>query len=305
MGVAIANKLPTLKSGDLVEVIAPASRCSNQQLLDIKNLLENCQLKCLISENIFGKDLLCANTDELRFNSLKNAFCNLDTKAIICARGGYGSMRLIPSLSKLVPPEETKLFIGMSDITALNLFLMQQWHWPVLHAALALDKFNAASITLLKKIMFNEMENLFLAGQPLNDLAKKNQLITTEITGGNLSIIQNSIGTNWQIQTRNKIIFLEEVSERGYRIDRMLEHLCQANIFQDAKAIIFGDFLLGNEPDGSSLVEPVLERFAAHCKIPVIRIKGIGHGPNNSPLPMGVNTKLQLGKAVKLCISNV
>ena len=293
--------LPILKPGDIVELIAPASRCSDQQLSDIKKLLESWQLNCIIPNDIFGEDILCANTDEIRFKHLKNALLNPHTKAVICARGGYGSMRLIPELSKLAQPEFSKIFVGMSDITALQLFLQQQWQWPTIHGAPALDKFSAESIAKLKSILFGEVQQIeYSEIVPLNKLAKKKQIIETSITGGNLCLIQNGIGTIWQIDGSNKIILLEETGERGYRIDRMLEHLTQANIFKDAAAILLGDFIKGNEPDGTSTIKSVLDRFAQSCEIPVIQIKGIGHDYTNFPIPFGTSVKLHLGDEIKL-----
>lgn len=294
------KKLPILKPGDSIEIIAPASRCSDKKLTELQKLLASWQLNCIISNDIFGDDLLCANTDEVRFRSLKNALQNSATKAVICARGGYGSMRLIPELSKMIPPAFPKLFIGMSDITALNLYLQQQWQWPILHGAFALDKFSAESIAALKSIVFGEIEQAEWLGKPLNILAEKNDSIEAEIIGGNLCLVQASIGTSWQINANNKILFLEEVGERAYRLDRMLEHLKQANIFKNAAAILLGDFVGGNEPNGSSLIKPVLERFAQNCEIPVVQVSGIGHGHTNFPLPLGTAAKLQLGKEIKL-----
>jgi muramoyltetrapeptide carboxypeptidase len=296
------QKLPILKPGDSVEIIAPASRCSDKQLTALKELLASWQLNCMVDENIFGNDLLCANTDAIRFKFLKDALQRAETKAIICARGGYGSMRLIPELIKIAPPASPKLFVGMSDITALNLYLERQWRWPTLHAAPALDKFSAESVAAVKSILFGEVKQLVLQGLPLNKAAEKDRTIEATITGGNLCLVQTSIGTVWQIDGRNKIIFLEDVAERGYRIDRMLEHLRQVNVFKQATAILFGDFTEGNEPNGSSLVKPVLERFAQSCEIPVVQIEGVGHGPTNFPLPLGTKAKLQLGSQIKLVL---
>jgi len=294
------KKQLALKAGDCVEIIAPASRCTDQHLSELKSLLTSWNLDCIVSPRIFGDDLLCANTDEARFELLKNALFNPKTKAIICARGGYGCMRLIPKLSKLQPPETQKIFVGMSDITALNLYLLQAWQWPVIHGALAKDKFSAESIMALKSMLFGKTQFIEFSGVPLNALAEKNPIIRTMITGGNLCLVQASLGTLWQMDSNNKIIFLEEINERGYRIDRILEHLNQAGIFKNASAILLGDFLEGNEPNGTSLVQPVLERFANMCNIPVVQVKGIGHGYTNFPLPLGIQTELQLGKQPKL-----
>lgn len=294
------QKLPVLKPGDSVEIIAPASRCSDKHLQDIKELLNSWGLTCIVSPDIFGNDVLCANTDELRFTLLKNALQNPDTKAIICARGGYGSMRLIPALTKLTPVSQAKLFLGMSDITALSLYLQQQWQWPTIHGALALDKFSPESIAAVKVMVFGEEKEVNYQASPLNLLAQKNQKFKASITGGNLSLLQASIGTAWQMDANDKIIFIEEIGERAYRVDRMLEHLRQANLLNNAKAIIFGDFLNGNEPDGSSLIEPVLKRFADNCPIPVAQVQGIGHGFTNFPLPLGTEVQWQDGKVVEI-----
>lgn len=292
------QELPVLKPGDTVEVVAPASRCSPEQLSDIIKTLESWGLRCLVDQAIFGDDLLCANSDEHRFKFLKNALLRPETKAVICARGGYGSLRLIPELAKILPPDRCKLFIGMSDITALNLYLEQQWKWPVVHAALAIGKFSPESHEKLKAILFGEINEVVFQGQILNEWYKKTEettVISAPITGGNLSLVQASIGTAWQLNAANKIVFLEEVNERGYRVDRILEHLCQANLFAGAKAIVLGDFLEGKEPDGSSLIDRVLERFAkTRCKLPVIRIEGVGHGYHSFPILFGTQATLQI-----------
>lgn len=296
-------KLPVLKPGDSVKIIAPASRCSDQRLTELKELLASWQLNCIVDDDIFGNDLLCANTDEARLKSLQDGLQDSNIKAIICARGGYGSMRLIPELAKMTLPDSFKLLVGMSDITALHLFLEHQWKWPTVHGALAKELFSLESIASLKSLLFGEVDHAKFSGYPLNDLAKKNRTIETTVTGGNLCLVQTSIGTAWQIQGRNKIILLEDVGERGYRVDRMLEHLRQAGVFNDAAAIVFGDFVGGKEPDGTTLVNPVIERFAKSCEIPVMQIEGIGHDYINFPMPLGTASKLTLGDEIKLVCS--
>lgn len=286
--------LPILAKGDTVEIVAPASRCADSIIRDIKDALSSWGLKCIIAEDIFGDDLLCANEDSKRLQTLTNALFNRETKGIICARGGYGSMRLIPGLLHLKPPLTPKFFLGMSDITALNFFLQQNWGWPIVHGALARDKFSPESIQALKSILFGEVRKVTFAATPLNEPAKNTQDIKAPIIGGNLCIVQTSIGTPWQINLKNKMLFLEDINERGFKIDRMLQHLAQAGIFKEAQAIIFGDFIQGKEPDGSSLIEPVLHRFAKSCPIPVVAIQGVGHDYTSLPLPLGTNALLKL-----------
>ena len=292
--------LPYLKMGDTVEIIAPAARSTDERLADLKKLLISWQLQCIVDDQIFGDDLLCANSDAKRFQLLKNAVERPETKAIICVRGGYGSARLMPELDNIITPRFPKLFVGMSDITALHLYFQQKWQWPTLHAALGRDLFSDESTEAVKRILLGEVNQITMPGIALNELARADAIINAEIVGGNLSIIQTSIGTSWQINTANKILFLEETNERGYRVDRQLEHLRQVGIFKNVKAIIFGDFIKGNEPDGTSLIKPVLERFAQSCGIPVVQIAGIGHDRTNFPLPLGTPAKLILSSSPQL-----
>lgn len=296
------KQLPVLKPNDTVEIIAPASRCTQSDLLALKEVLESWNLNVVIDENLFGDDLLCANNDEVRFQLLERALKNPATKAVICARGGYGSMRLLPRLAAIVPPDNPKIFVGMSDTTALQLFLEQCWQWPTVHGAAAPSRFSAQSIASLKAVLFAETNRVeFTDLIPLNALAKMNHTIEAPVTGGNLTLVQASIGTPWQLNGQGKIILLEEVGERGYRVDRMLEHLNHAMIFKGAAAIILGDFSGGDEPDGTSLIKPVLQRFAASCPIPVMGLAGVGHGYTNFAIPLGTMSLLTLG--TQSCLS--
>lgn len=292
--------LPALKIGDTVEIIAPSSRVSSERLEHLRSLLVSWGLHCRVDTAMFGDDLLCANSDPARFEALKRAIACSETKAIICARGGYGAMRLIPDLLTLPRPEKPKLLVGMSDITALHLFFNQKWQWPTVHFGLGEYNLSSASITNAKALLFGDIDTIVLEGHALNASAEEPQCMDASIIGGNLSLIQASIGTQWQLNGANQFVFIEELKERGYRLDRMLEHLYQATLFNQVKAIIFGDFLECLEPNGSSLAAPILKRFAKRLRIPVIQVDGVGHGLINTPLPLGTKATLTLGRGVTL-----
>lgn len=294
-----------LQTNDAVEIIAPASHCSLKELQELKGLLESWGLQCLVAEDIFGEDLLCAHNDKKRFEHLYQALINPTTKALICARGGYGSMRLIPYLQDMPIPRKVKIMVGMSDITALHLYIQQEWKWPSLHGALAPSRFSTVSIQAHRQLLFNQDPLDFSAILPLNAAARVEKKIKAPIIGGNLTLIQTSLGTLWQIQAKEKIILIEEINERAYRVDRMLEQLWQANIFEGAAAILFADFLGGEEPNKTSLILPVLKRFAEKCPIPVVKMQGVGHGSINYPLPLGIPILLTLGARPALTISFV
>lgn len=294
------SPFPTLQAGDVVEIIAPASRSSLLQLQALSDLLFSWNLHCVVAPDLFGDDLLCANSDEARLRLLKQALLRPESKALICLRGGYGSMRLIPALSQMQMPATPKLLVGMSDITALHLFWGQVWGWPSIHASANQDKCLPACIEQLRCLLFADSPSLHLTARPLNAKAAESFTLESSIIGGNLSLVQCSIGSSWQMQGKNKVIFLEDVGERGYRIDRMLEHLNQAGLFKDAAAILLGDFSEGEEPDGSSLVASVLKRFADTCRCPVIQIPNVGHGLNNTPFPFGRLVRIKGGEVVDL-----
>lgn len=128
---------------------------------------------------------------------------------------------------------------------------------------------------------------------PLNAPAEALQKLTGKITGGNMHLIQATLGTPWEIQAQDKILYLEEVGERAYRVDRILAHLDHAGILKQVKAIIFGDMVDPGEPNGQFLVNDVVKAFAQSCPIPVLQLSNTGHAHQNWPVILGtvVNIK--------------
>jgi muramoyltetrapeptide carboxypeptidase len=264
-----------------IKTIAPASHIENQSIAKLRTLKP---LQLIIPKNLLSRSITYhANTDDIRFSLLKSALASRSSQDIIWAlRGGYGSARLIERLLKLPKPSKEKLFIGFSDLTALHLFLSQQWQWKTIHGSVLtglLDPSNnpnnylkLAEIIAGKKTL--QIEHL----QPFNKQANLIKKIRGRLTGGNLSLIQTSIGTSWQIKSSGKIVFLEDTNEKGYQIDRMLNHLTQAGIFRNTKAIVFGDF--GDDPQ----IDFALKRFALESVIPVFKTDQFGHRSNNFPL---------------------
>lgn len=294
-----------LQPGDVVDIVAPSSKCHPSVLENIKQLIESWELQCHFPDDLFGENLLYANSDEKRFAHLEHALSNSTSKAIWCLLGGCGATRLIPMLSKMKPPICPKIFIGFSDITALHIFFQKQWGWSTIHGPsgyqASLNKVSPDSVNKLKCILFNKNHLLSYDKMiPLNELAKNHSQISATVTGGNLHLIQASIGTPWQIDSTNKIVFIEEVNERAYRVDRSLVHLSQAGIFNQAKAIIFGDFIDPGEPDGKFLVKETLKEFANQCAIPVLQINDIGHGQINYPILLGNLVKLSMGNCYSI-----
>lgn len=281
-----------LSKGDIVDIVAPASACSEESLkLGIK-WIESLGFVPRCNPHILQPDLYLSNSDEFRFQDLKKAFYAKDSKAIWCLRGGYGSFRLWPQLLKLTQKAPPKLLIGLSDITSMHQFVNQKWQWPSLHASLldrvGQNKLPAANEKELVNVITGELDAVeFVDLTPMNDFAIKKKVIKGTVRGGNLCTFMVSVGTKLQTKYTKKdkvILFFEDIGERGYKVDRFLQHLSQAGVFDNVAAIVFGDFVDGLEASGQSLVHETLARFAKQCKFPVFSGVETGHGVIQRPL---------------------
>lgn len=296
----LKNQWPSLRGGDIIDIVAPASSCAIENLHKGAEVLKSWGFVPRIPKNIFASDVICANTDAERFRQLKLALLATDSAAVWCVRGGYGSNRLVPELAKLPRPKGLpKLFLGYSDVTTIHGFLNAKWNWPTIHGPM-LDRIGRGlvrepELAELREILLGEKTAMEFTGlTPVNAAAKRIKKITGLVSGGNIHTLQSAISTRAPWVTKDRILFLEEIDERGYRVDRILEHLRQTGHFAKAKAVVLGDFLGGDEIDGTSRVWPVIERFAAELSIPVVRGVKAGHGDLQKPVPFATPAILQL-----------
>ncbi len=295
-----------VKTNEEVRIIAPASASTKEKLENGIEWLKAQGLSVTFSSNLLSPDLFFAAPLEDQCEDIKSAL-ESHAKILWCLRGGWGSMRLLPFLDTLTPPEKPKLLIGFSDITSIHLFLTQKWNWPTLHGRTISQLRNDWELNeeheMWRKIIKGEIEEItFNHLLPLNSAAKMTSTLSSTVTGGNLRLIQSSLGTPWQIDVKGKILFLEDVSERGYSVDRMFEQMMQSGLLKDdPAAIIFGSFTEGLEKNGTDLVPMALERFAQRVNYPVLAGLPCGHGHNqNYPLPFNTQTELFTGKENKL-----
>lgn len=248
------------------------------------------------------KDLLkknhpiCSSDRDTRAQHLSQALTSNDVDIIWAVRGGYGSLHLIPFLQKLKKPKKKKLFIGFSDNTTLHQFLNQEWGWPTWHGPHLdrLYKLNSARQKQWQDLLQGRLPYFKFKGlTPLNLKAQKTSLLRCEIVGGNLITLQSSLGTAMQLKTKGRILFVEDIGERGYRIDRVLEHFSQAGVFDGIKALVVGPFVGGAEPNGKDLSQKVFKEFAARQKFPIFSGVKSGHVPNSLILPLKTSSVLQ------------
>lgn len=295
-----------LEKNDIVDIVAPASNSPLDRMDDGIEWVRRVGLIPRMQEGMINTDVFFAAPLKTQLEQLKYAIYS-DSKAIWCLRGGYGSMRLIPHLLKLKPPKRPKLFVGFSDITSLHMFFNQHWNWPTIHGR-TISQLSPANMDTVDRKFLTQMifgqsqERVFKNLKPLNDLARENKTVQGTIVGGNLRIIQSSLGTSWELKARGKILFIEDVAERGYSIDRMLEQMVQAKIIhQGLKAVVFGDFTEGLEKDGRDLSLVAMKRFAERMPYPVLKGLPCGHGHKlNYPVPFNTGSILKLGSKPEL-----
>ena len=293
------KKLSPLKTGDIIDVIAPASKANDQRTSKAIEWLASLCYQVRTSKDFNKGYQLFANSKEQAWTDLKNALKAKDSKAIWCLRGGWGSMRFIPDLLKMKAPDEQKYFFGYSDITTLHTFLTSNWNWTTFHAP-NLSGFGGNKTTNQKNEILNiidgtNKEVVFKNLKLLNDT--KSSIIKGKIVGGNLCMIASSLQTKLNINTKNNFLFLEDTGERGYQLDRYFEQLLQSDILNNSKAILLGDFTGGNEPNGKNFNKIAIKRLLEKVKVPVIKGLPCGHGKKNSPLPLNANSILDLSKS--------
>ncbi len=299
----------TLSSNNqkIIDVIAPSFGTPEVPLEKYSEFISSLGYKARFADNFMksNADLFSSNTDHVRYNNLVNAILADDSDIIWAIRGGYGSTRIIPMLSKYdFSRQKKKIIIGYSDITALALFFYKKYNWHYIHgrvlAQYILDNVSSKEIECMQNILAGNQAKIMYKFTAFNNHSLEPLVLNTELIGGNLSLIQCSIGTNWQIETDGKILFIEEVGERGYRIHRTLEHLKQAGIFNNIKALILGDIQCVHEDNGESLCENAVKDFFHNANFPIIRSNAFGHNKENYPLIMGSQATLTLGKTISL-----
>jgi muramoyltetrapeptide carboxypeptidase len=287
-----------LAPGDIVDVVAPASRCTDEELKGAIKFLKSWDLVPRVPRGIFKKHFLHSHEDEFRLKTLREALAAPDSKAVWCLRGGYGSVRLLPELSRMRQPRTSKVFIGISDITSLHLFLNQKWGWPTLHASmlgsLGAGRTPKAIQDELYEILMGKATVVAFRGlRACNARAKSCRTLRGSLRGGNLVTLQSSLGTKFALDTRGHFLFLEEIGERGYRVDRILEHLRQAGSLKGCRGVLFGDFIGGEEPGGKEYWSQAIRRFAALEEYPVYSGVPSGHGTILRAVPLGTPAILE------------
>jgi muramoyltetrapeptide carboxypeptidase len=228
-----------LKSGDTIAIIAPSGVLNNrnQAIENAKKLIVEWGLVPIIGKNIYKKKYHFAGNDKQRLDDLQWAFDHKNIKAIWCARGGYGSIRIIDQLSFDQFKKYPKWLIGYSDITVLHNKL-NNLGFETIHGMMAVNmeenqKEINESIESLKNCLFGELKSYHINNNKYNRIGKSSGILV----GGNLTLLVAQLGSSSEIDTKDKILFIEEIGEYKYHIDRMLQSLKRAGFFDNCNGV--------------------------------------------------------------------
>ena len=289
-----------LKKGDTVAIVAPSGVLKNYNayILKAKELLKSWELEVVIGENVFNDNGHFAGTDNQRSADFQLALDDKAIKAIWCARGGYGAMRVIDNLNFEKYKENPKWIIGYSDITAIHNDLhnnkSESIHGIMCKSLEKIDVDNNESISLLKKTLFGKKLSYTIEGNNYNIEGNSNG----QLIGGNLTLLHCLLGSESSIDMDGKILFIEDLGEYLYHIDRMLISLKRAGYFDNCKGLIVGDFTdmrKNTTPFGRNLKELILD-IVREYDFPVSFGFPAGHGEKNYPMILGREINLEVSK---------
>ena len=294
-------KPPYLQKGDTIAVVAPAGILKNKQeiILKAKKLAESWGLKVVLGRHLFNQNNHFSGTDEERCQDFQVALDNKNIKAIWSARGGYGSVRILDLLDFTEFKKNPKWVIGYSDITAFHNHIhnlgVETIH-GMMGTSLGDDlKDIKETVTSFKKALFGKAMRYTISASKYNRVAFLKE-IEGQIIGGNLSILASMLGSDSQLNTSGKILFIEEIGEYKYSMDRMLQSLKRAGYFTKATAVVVGNMSRVKKNStawGSSIEQLILDVVPKN--IPVLFDFPAGHELDNRTLIFGRNVRLIVG----------
>jgi muramoyltetrapeptide carboxypeptidase len=285
-----------LKKGDTIGVIAPASPPNMKRLEKAIPFFTNLGLHVKLGKNIEKVHGYLAGTDEERLSDFHDMIRDDDVKAIIFARGGYGTGRFVDSIDYDLIKKHPKIIWGYSDITYLHTAIRQQtglvtFHGPMLASDIADPDFDDISATSFLQLFEPTALQYNESIAPLDVLVEGEG--TGSLVGGNLALITSTLGTTYELDTKGKILLLEDIDEQPYRIDSMLNQLKLAGKLEQAAGIVVGDFANAEPKSEPSLtLEEVFRHYLGDLTCPVMTGFKIGHCFPHFAVPLGVSATL-------------
>ncbi len=289
---------PYLKAGDTVAIVAPSGVLKNRtkEVEQAKSLLKSWGLHPVVGKHVFSTANHFAGTDDERCEDFQNALDDPKISAIWCARGGYGTVRILDKLDYTKFKKKPKWLIGYSDITALH----NQFHnqgFESIHALMCTslqDDLSTIQETVytFKDAVFGKPISYTLKGSKYNKAGEG----SGQLVGGNLTMLHTMLGSKTSIDTSEKILFIEEIGEYKYHIDRMLQSLKRAGYFENCKGVIVGGMskMRKNTTLWGTSVEQLILDALADYDFPIAFNMPAGHEKDNRALILGRTIKLEV-----------
>lgn len=277
-----------LKAGDMVAVVAPARKISEAELRPAIEILKSWGLQVKTGNWLYASNHQFSGTDDQRTTDFQKMLDDPEIKAIICARGGYGTVRIIDQLDFREFVKYPKWIVGYSDVTVLHSHIHKNFGIETLHATMPVnfsDENAAPSVEMLRKALFGEIPDYQVSAAEFSRPGHaRGQLV-----GGNLSILYSLAGTPSDIETEGKILFIEDLDEYLYHIDRMMMNLKRGGKLSDLSGLVVGGMSKMNDnavPFGKTAEEIIAEAVKGF-KYPVLFGFPAGHQGENMPLLLG------------------
>ncbi len=285
---------PRLKPGDTIGIAAPASSFDREEFDKGIAVLESMGFHIHIPDNLFDTGKYLAGPDQNRADTLNRFFEDPSVHGILCARGGYGSLRILSRIDYDMIREHPKIFCGFSDVSAILSALYSRSGLAVFHGPVVTSLANSTDLT--QKGFFEALtidENMNISAE--EGVTIQSGLARGPVAGGNLTTLSHLVGTPFEPDFKHHILFLEDRGEAVYRVDRMLTHMHLAGCFEDIAGLIIGSFEdCGSEDDIFELFDTVFREY----RVPILGGFDAGHGRINVTIPIGIEAELDADKHV-------
>lgn len=292
-------KVQKLKKGDTIGIIIASSCNRVDRFKELEDYISNLGFKILYGKTVYLKSGYLAGSDEERIQDIHDMFLNPEVKAILCLKGGFGASRIIDKIDYNLIKNNPKLLIGFSDVTALLNNFYKYANLPTVHglvgnflASKYCDDFSKQDF---KDLLFENTKGRILKG---NDNTKTlvEGITEAELVGGNLCLISDLYGTDYEVDFENKIVLIEEVEEPPYNIDRMFAQLRLGKNIYKAKGFVFGHFTDCIDSENDNTYENLIKEYFGNLDVPVIYNFPTGHEFPFINVPIGLKVRLDANK---------
>lgn len=290
-----------LKQGSTIGIVAPAGPGYDFNVTDAGiQAIRELGFNIVLGKTVFKKEGYLAGDDTQRAEEINLLFKRKDIDGIVCLRGGYGSARILDGLDFRCIKENPKVFVGYSDIAAIHVAINRLCNMVTFHGPMVYSDFG----NVLDSYTLNSFLISITSTEPAGEVQNPDNYGTIKILscgeargriiGGNLSVITSTIGSPYEVDTKDKILFLEDICEEPYRVDRMLTQLMLSGKFQKCAGIVLGQWT-GCEPEfperSLSLIDVFYDRLLS-LNIPVLYNVAFGHGNVKMTIPLGIMSRI-------------